>query len=63
MSAQDDFLEAVLDAVVVRDERMTLRCADAFRLAKDYDVEPMAIAAVCNANKIKIVQCQLGCFK
>ena len=63
MPAEDPLLEAISTVAVEREGRMTLRCADAFTLAGKLGVELPAITRVCNAHRIKIVQCQLGCFK
>ena len=63
MHAEEALLEAVNTLAVEREGRRTLRCADAFKLAETLGVELPAITRVCNAHRIKIVQCQLGCFK
>jgi len=40
-----------------------LKCEDALRIASRHGVKPHKIGGVCNRNDIKIVACQLGCFK
>lgn len=43
------------------DEKIT--CPQAFAVAKKAGVPIKAVGDYCNANKIKIRGCQLGCFK
>ena len=63
MSTQDDLVVAVKNATKERDGRMTLGCAVAFELAEQFGVKPVEIGRICNRHKIKMVKCQLGCFK
>jgi len=63
MSAREDVIAAIQGAAGEREGRVTLRCADAFRIAGEYSVGVGLIGELCNELKIKIVQCQLGCFK
>lgn len=46
---------------IARDSR--LPCALALKLAADEKVPPARIGELANALKVKIVSCQLGCFK
>lgn len=63
MDSQNELVEAVKNTAIERDDgRLVLRCADAFELAERFGAELGDIAPICNQNKIKIVQCQLGCF-
>lgn len=39
-----------------------IACAVACKLAKDTNVSPKEVGQLINELKIKIVQCQLGCF-
>lgn len=39
-----------------------LPCAVAFRIARDMKVTPKQVGDACNRLKIKISNCQLGCF-
>lgn len=39
-----------------------IRCAAALELARRLDVDPREIGKACNAEKVKIVSCELGCF-
>lgn len=63
MDKQAALTEAVKQAAVERDGRMTLACADAFSLTRKLGANLSDISTICNTEKIKIVQCQLGCFK
>jgi len=56
-------MEAVKQAAVERDGRMTLSCAEAFSLARNLGASLDAVGAACNEARVKIVHCQLGCFK
>lgn len=59
MSASDERIrEAVLKAA--RDGRLS--CTMARMLARDLEVTPRAIGEACNQLKIKIKECELGCF-
>jgi hypothetical protein len=40
-----------------------MKCPQAFAIAKKHNLPLKAIGDYCNANKIKIRGCQLGCFK
>ena len=39
-----------------------LPCAQAFRIAKKFKVAPRDVGDAANRLKIKIANCQLGCF-
>lgn len=54
--------ELVTASAVEEDGKRTLACAEAFKLANEYGVGLPKIARICNARKIKITKCQLGCF-
>ena len=63
MAGTEDLIDAVVTASYEQDGRMKLACADAFKLARQLDVELLEIAQICNRQKIKICKCQLGCFE
>jgi hypothetical protein len=63
MDNQPELMEAITSAAVERDGRLTLACVKAFELARDRDVPLAKIAGICDAVHIKIVHCQLGCFR
>jgi hypothetical protein len=45
------------------EDKKRLTCAEAFELAKEYDVKIIEIGRICNQRNVKICKCQLGCFK
>ncbi len=45
-----------------RDGRSAISCSQAHRLAAELGVAVKRIGEVCEADGIKIVHCQLGCF-
>ena len=68
--AQMDKKERLVDAVLksaisseMSSNKKVLTCAKAFELAKKFDVKIIKIGNICNQHKIKISNCQLGCFK
>jgi len=63
MSKNNEIIEAVIQAASDIDGRKRLPCAEAFRLAEQFGVEKGEIGRICDAHKIKISNCQLGCFK
>ena len=63
MSTEEKLLEAVTRAAVEREGRLVLRCADAFAAAQRLQADLASVGRACNEHGIKIVQCQLGCFR
>lgn len=65
MSAEEKLkvMAAVQAAATDRAGKRVLRCADAFRIAGECSAGLALVGQICNELKIKIVQCQLGCFK
>jgi len=63
MGNRRDAVLAVREAAVEADGRNTLSCAEALRIAQAMAMDFMDVGAICNEEKIKLVQCQLGCFK
>ncbi|MBN1297622.1 hypothetical protein JXA80_12635 [bacterium] len=57
--SSDSVVQHVMNAAP--DGRLT--CADALRLAAMLNRSPLEISRIANQHKIKIVSCQLGCFK
>ncbi len=54
--------EIVLDASRRRKGRLSLSCADAFKIADKHDVLLRDIGRACDLEKIRICRCRLGCF-
>lgn len=63
MGAKEEIVAAVCNAAVEVGGRNTLSCAEAFRIAETFGADLMDVGQICNENQIKLVQCQLGCFK
>jgi hypothetical protein len=58
-AAQNPELEnAIQDSLV----EGALACAKAWEIARKFDISKMAVSAVCEQLKIKIMPCQLGAF-
>jgi len=62
MISLERLTEEVSNASVEKNDKRALSCADAFRLAGEFDAELPDIFRICNQQDIRIVQCQLGCF-
>jgi len=63
MSKKDDMINTVLERAQEIDGKKKLACAEAFKLANEFQVEAVDIGRVCNRQKIRICKCQLGCFR
>jgi len=61
MSEKDD--ERVEEAVLSEAEDGRMPCARALALARRLKVAPRNVGEACNRAGVKIVQCQLGCFR
>jgi LAO/AO transport system kinase len=55
--------DAIKNKVIEISKDGRLSCAQALKLANELNVSPMAVGAAANDAKIKIISCQLGCFK
>jgi alanyl-tRNA synthetase len=55
--------ELILNAATSAEDRKTLACAEAFRLSREHGIPPKEVGETCNRLGIKIVDCELGCFK
>jgi len=63
MNDHQELTAAIKEAAVETDGRITLPCAKAFMLAERFQTPPGVIGEICNNEHIKIVRCQLGCFR
>lgn len=63
MGTDDALATAVKSAAVEHEGRMTLACAAAFRIAESCSTTIAEVGKCCNVLGVKIVHCQLGCFK
>jgi len=62
MTEREDLTAAVLQSARSEKQCGELSCVDAFALARKHGVAVGRIGEICNANGIRIAQCQLGCF-
>ena len=69
-SYMDNNREQLLDAIMKSadsrqetDGRKKLTCAEAFELARRFEIEIIEVGRICNQNNVRICKCQLGCFK
>jgi hypothetical protein len=53
----------ILNAAQAREEKKILACTEAIKLSREHDISLKEIGDTCNRLGIKIVECQLGCFK
>lgn len=56
-------LDAAKDSIILTGDKKSIKCQDALKLAEKLDIPAVQIGATLNRNEIKIVSCQLGCFK
>jgi hypothetical protein len=50
------------EAVRAESEDGHITCARALAIARRMKVDPLKVGNACNAERIKITRCQLGCF-
>ncbi|HOC70288.1 MAG TPA: hypothetical protein PKO23_15885 [Candidatus Hydrogenedentes bacterium] len=62
MELKQEIIDAILAAVSEREGRRVLSCPQAFQIAERFGVAVRRIGDYCNAEGIKMVHCQLGCF-
>lgn len=62
MNTNEEMVNAVIAAAHDEGDKKHLSCAEAFELAKQFDVKPIEIGRICNEQGIRFYQCQLGCF-
>jgi hypothetical protein len=54
--------EAIINRLKEVAKEGKISCAMAMRIAADFNVTIKKVGELLNQNKIKIIQCQLGCF-
>ena len=59
----EEIIDAILEKTLKDDEKEKLLCASALKIAEQFGVKPLEIGRICNQKKIRIIHCQLGCFK
>lgn len=63
MSDESERVKMVIEAAKEVKGVKKLSCAEAFRLAGELEIKVSEIGRICNKQKIKICNCQLGCFR
>jgi hypothetical protein len=63
MGKKEELVKAVVGQAKEIEGRKKLTCAEAFELAQQFETEITEIGRICNLHKIKIRECQLGCFR
>ncbi|HUT28624.1 MAG TPA: hypothetical protein VMX13_02445 [Sedimentisphaerales bacterium] len=56
-------VDAIIETAKPADDKKELPCVEAFSIAERFGVEKREVGRICNAYKIKICNCQLGCFQ
>jgi len=59
----DEYGKIIEESSLERDGGKVLPCAKAFDLSRRYGIPLKNIGIYCTDNGIKIIMCQLGCFK
>lgn len=62
MDKNEKLVNAVLERAQETDGIKKLACGEAFKLAREFQVETIEIGRICNQQNIRIFKCQLGCF-
>lgn len=63
MCENTQLVDEVIQKARQDDGTRKLACAEAFQIAERFSVEKREVGRICNAYKIKICECQLGCFR
>ena len=63
MDKNKELTDAVLGRAQETDGKKKLPCAQAFKIAKEFNTAIIEIGQICNQQNIKICNCQLGCFQ
>ncbi len=59
---KEDVTTRIKDAATEIDGQGKLPCKKAFQLAEELNLSLKDLGDICNAEDIKIIRCQLGCF-
>jgi hypothetical protein len=62
MRKKEELINAAVGRAKETNGVKKLTCAEAFKLAQQFETGIMEIGRICNQQKIKICKCQLGCF-
>ncbi|MCX7857642.1 MAG: hypothetical protein N2513_06645 [Deltaproteobacteria bacterium] len=56
-------MEKLKKRIMETQEDGKIKCQEALEIAKEENVPPIKVGELLNELKVKIVSCQLGCFK
>ncbi len=59
----EKLVNEVLKASHEKEGRLYIECIEIFKIAEQFHFKPIEVGKICNEKKIKIINCQLGCFK
>ena len=62
MAKSEKLTRAVLERAQEIDGIKKLSCAEAHKLAREFQVDTIEIGRICNQQNIRICKCQLGLF-
>ena len=63
MAAEQRLIDALLERASDDKGKRKINCAEAFDLARQFQVKVIEIGRICDQHDIRICNCQLGCFK
>lgn len=52
----------IKEKVMSKQKNNTISCQQALQIAEELQINPKNMSKILNELKIKIIQCQLGCF-
>ncbi|MGI5876282.1 MAG: hypothetical protein ACOX6X_05625 [Dethiobacteria bacterium] len=55
-------LQEVKDRLLETAPEMKIPCVMVFKVARDFGLSAAEVGKLCNELKIKIINCQIGCF-
>ncbi len=63
MADESKLVDEILTSATEQNDKKSLSCAKAFDLAERFNVAKRRVRELCDENNVRIVHCQLGCFK
>jgi len=60
---KEQSVKIIMDSTIDDAGKKKIPCAKAFEISRNHDISLKVIGEICEAQKIKINNCQLGCFK
>ncbi len=59
----EELIKLINDVTFEVEGKQKISCAKIFQLSEKYSVSLKEIGKCCDENKIKIANCQIGCFE